>query len=86
MIADEATDYSNREQVTVVVQHVAENLEVHEEFLGLFPVKSTDAITRINIIKKVLKIRFLKIRVYLCKDYVDGVIIAQVPWVALKVE
>ena len=32
-MADETTDCSNKEQVTMVVRHVAENLEVHEEFL-----------------------------------------------------
>ena len=49
VMADETTDCSNREQVTIVVRHVAENLEVHEEFIGLFPVKSTDATTLTNI-------------------------------------
>ena len=34
VMTDETTDCSNKEQVTIVVRHVAENLEVHEEFLG----------------------------------------------------
>ena len=55
VMADETTDCSNKEQVTMVVRHVADNLEVHEEFLGLFPVKSTDATTLTNVIKKVFE-------------------------------
>ena len=55
VMADETADCSNKEQVTIVVRHVAENLEVHEEFLGFFPVKSTDATTLTNIIKKVFE-------------------------------
>ena len=56
VMADETTDCSNKEQVTMVVRHVADNLKVHEEFLGLFPVsKSTDATTLTNIIKKVFE-------------------------------
>ena len=53
-MADETTDCSNKELVTIVVRNVAENL-VHEEFLGLFPVKSTNATTVTNIIKKVFE-------------------------------
>ena len=74
VMADETTDCSNKEQVTIVVRHVAENLEVHEEFLGLFPVKSTDATTLTNIIKKVFEDHG-----YRCKDYVDSVMMVQVP-------
>ena len=47
-MADETTVCSNREQVTIVVRHVAKNLEVHEEFLSLFPVKSTGITTFTN--------------------------------------
>ena len=54
-MADETTDCSNRVQVTIVVRHIAENLKVHEEPLGLFSVKSTDAITLTNVIKKVFE-------------------------------
>ena len=35
--------------------HVRENLEVYEEFLGLFPIKSSDATTLTTIIKKVFE-------------------------------
>ena len=74
VMAVETSDCSNKEQVTMVVRRVAENLEVHEKFLGLFPVKSTDATTLTNTIR-----RFLKIRGYLYKDYVDSVMTVQVP-------
>ncbi len=40
---DETTDISNREQVTVVVRKVDENLSVYEEFLGLYHVESIAA-------------------------------------------
>ena len=62
VMADETTDCSNKEQVTIVVRHVAENLEVHEEFLGLFPVKSTDATTLTNVIKKVFEDQMLSLQ------------------------
>jgi len=55
MMSDETTDCCNKEQVTIVVRHAAENLKVYEEFLGLFPVKSTDATTLTNTIKKVFE-------------------------------
>ena len=32
VMTDETTDCSNKEQIAIVVRHVAENLEVHEEF------------------------------------------------------
>ena len=50
--ANETTDCSNKEQVTIIARHVTENLE---EFLGLFPVKSTDTTTLTNIIKKIFE-------------------------------
>ena len=45
IMADETTDSSNREQVTLFLRWVTDNLEVHEEFLGLYHVDSIDAAT-----------------------------------------
>ena len=54
VMADETTDCSNREQVTVIVRRVTEELEVFEEFLGLYHVTSIDAATLTTVIKDVL--------------------------------
>lgn len=51
IMADETTDTSNKEQVTLVVRRVAEDLEVYEEFLGLYSVESIDAATISTVIK-----------------------------------
>ena len=45
LMADETTDSSNQEQVTSTVRRVTEELEVHEEFLGLYHAASVDAAT-----------------------------------------
>ena len=51
-MADETTDSSNREQVTLILRRVTQ--EVHEEFLGLYHVASIDAATLTTAIKDVL--------------------------------
>ena len=43
IMADETTDTSNREQVTLFLQWVTDTLDVNEEFLGLYHVDSIDA-------------------------------------------
>lgn len=43
VMADETTDSSNREQVTLILRRVTQELEVQEEFLGLYHVASIDA-------------------------------------------
>ncbi len=65
VMADETTDSSNREQVTLIVRRVTEELEVHEEFLGLYHVASIDAGTLTAAIKDVLvrmNLSFKKLR------------------------
>lgn len=42
---DETTDSSNHKQVTLIFWHVSKELEVHEEFVGLY---HTDSITHIG--------------------------------------
>ena len=54
VMADETTDSSNQEQVTLIVRRVTERFEVHEEFLGLYHVGSIDAATLTAAIKDVL--------------------------------
>ena len=54
VMADETTDSSNREQVTLILRRVTEDLQVHEEFLGLYHVASIDAATLTTAIKDVL--------------------------------
>ena len=49
IMIDETTDSSNMEQVTLVIRHFAEELQVHEEFLGFYAVDSTDATTLVYL-------------------------------------
>ena len=51
VMADETTDTSNHEQVTLVLRHVTKELEVHEEFVGLYHTASIDAVTLTTVIK-----------------------------------
>ena len=45
IMADETMDKSNREQVVICIRWVDNNLEAHEEFMGLYQVDSIDAKT-----------------------------------------
>lgn len=54
VMADETTDSSNQEQVTLIVRRVTEELEVHEEFLGLYHAASIDAATFTAVTKEFL--------------------------------
>ena len=45
VMADETTDVSIKEQVTIFLRWVTDNFQVHEEFLGLYHVDSIDAAT-----------------------------------------
>ena len=53
-MADETTDSSNQEQVTLIVCRVTEEHEVHEEVLGLYHAASINAATLSAAIKDVL--------------------------------
>ena len=48
---DETTDVSNQEQVTIVIQRVDVDLEVYEEFIGLYQVASIGADSLTAVIK-----------------------------------
>ena len=53
-MADETTNATNKEQVTLVLRWVTKELEVHEEFLGLYLVEKIDSNTLAAVIKDVL--------------------------------
>ena len=51
MMIDETTDVSNQEQVTIVIWRVDVDLEVYEEFIGLYQVASIGADSLTAVIK-----------------------------------
>ena len=62
---DETTDVSNKEQVVVCIRWVDEDLQAHEEFIGLYQVESTAATVLIGVIRDVftrLNVSMNKIR------------------------
>ena len=62
---DETTDVSNREQFTVIIRRVSEDLQVDEEFIGLYQNSTTDAATLAALIKDVfirLNVNMKKLR------------------------
>ena len=54
VMADETTDISNREQLVICLRWVDNDLDVHEEFVGLHVVDSIDANMLVAVIKDVL--------------------------------
>ena len=55
IMADETTDASNREQVTIILRWVDDaDFSVHEEFVGLYTVPWTDSNALASIIKDAL--------------------------------
>ncbi|XP_074609646.1 zinc finger MYM-type protein 1-like [Acropora palmata] len=54
IIADEYTDVSNKEQLTICIRWIDKGLEVHEDFLGFFNIPDTGAETIVSVIKAVL--------------------------------
>ena len=53
IMADETTDKSNQEQVTLFLRWVSDDLQVHEEFLGLYHVDRIDAATVTTVVQDV---------------------------------
>ena len=53
IMADETTDSSNKEQFVVCFRWVDDELEVHEDFIGLHMVESIDAATLYAVLKDV---------------------------------
>ena len=65
LMMDETTDISNKEQVTFTIRWVSENLEVNEEFVGLYEVPAIDAETLAAVAKDTftrLNLSFSKLR------------------------
>ena len=54
IMADECTDCSNKEQFTINIRWVDQNLNEHEDFLGLYQVSTIDAKNLVCAIKDVL--------------------------------
>ena len=48
-MVDETTDITNKEQVTVVMHRIDEDLVVHEEFLRLYTVPCINAATLMSL-------------------------------------
>ena len=54
IMIDETTDFSNAEQVVIVIRWVSDDLSVHEEFIGLYKTDSIQAKSLVAIIKDTL--------------------------------
>ena len=54
ILADECTDVANREQFTICVRWVGEDLHDHEDFLGLYQMSTIDASSLVRAIKDTL--------------------------------
>ena len=52
--ANEYTDVSNKEQLTICIRWIDKSLEVHEDFFGFFIIPDTGAETIDSVIKAVL--------------------------------
>ena len=49
-MADECADVTNEEQWVICLRWVDETLEVHEDFVGLHPLRDTKADTIVKVI------------------------------------
>ena len=54
IMADECTDISNKEQFTICMRWVGEDLEDHEDFIGLYQVDNIDAKSLVHAIRDTL--------------------------------
>ena len=54
IMSDKCTDASNREQLVICIRWVDSNLEVHEEFIGLYKVENIQTDTIVAVIKDAL--------------------------------
>ena len=54
IMADEATDSANKEELVLCFRWVDDGLEVHEEFIGLYQIYDTSANTVVKVIKDTL--------------------------------
>ena len=54
LIADEYTDISNQEQLTICFRWVDENLNAHEDFVGFYSIENIASDTIVTTIKGIL--------------------------------
>ena len=54
IMVDECTDASNTEQMVFCLRYVDDNLEVHEETLGLYHLELTDAANITTVLQDIL--------------------------------
>ena len=59
-MADECVDVTNEEQLVICFRWVDENLEVHEDFVGLHPLSDTKADTIVKVILDTIQSMGLK--------------------------
>ena len=71
LMLDETTDMSNTSQAVVVLRYVTDAFDVHEEFIGMYQVPSTNAETLVATVKLALKDVNLPIT-KLCGQCYDG--------------
>ena len=50
-MADETADMSNTEQLVIWIRWVNDDLNIHEDFIGLHPLAQADAETIVKVIK-----------------------------------
>ena len=51
IMADETADVSNKEQLVICIRWVDDDLVIHEDFIGMHPLKNTTADHIVSIIK-----------------------------------
>lgn len=61
-MADETSDSSNKEQLVIVFRYVDDELQVHEEFVGLYQLDTTDAKTIVTVLKVALNLDIHRLR------------------------
>ena len=62
-MADECADITNEEQLVICFRWLNENLEVHEDFVGLHPLRDTKADTIVKVILDTIQRMGLKIKI-----------------------
>ena len=65
IMVEETTDVANKEQLVLCLRWVDDNLETHEDFIGMHEISSTSADTIVHTIKDVmlrLNLTFTKLR------------------------
>ena len=56
LMADETADLANIEELVICIRWVDEQLNAHEEFIGLHPIPDTTANTIVSVLKVSIKV------------------------------